>query len=88
MIQELAIKTGMLGRCRYFAKSQLRWIPLLGWGLWAMNMPLVTRKWMSDQREMDRVFRGVLERKWPICKRTRSSYKTSINLSGLILRQG
>jgi 1-acyl-sn-glycerol-3-phosphate acyltransferase len=40
----------------------------LGWGLWAMNMPLVSRRWMSDQREIDRVFRRVLERKWPICE--------------------
>ena len=68
MIQELAVKAGMLGRCRWFAKQQLRWVPFLGWGLWAMGMPLVSRKWTSDQREMDRVFHGVLERKWPMCE--------------------
>lgn len=67
MIQELAIRTGMLGRCRWFAKSQLKWVPLLGWGLWAMRMPLVSRNWTSDQNEMNRVFRGVLKRRWPIC---------------------
>ncbi len=70
LIQELAIKAGMLGRCRYFAKQQLKWVPLLGWGLWAMGMPLVSRKWMTDQREMDRVFHGVLQRKWPMCRPT------------------
>lgn len=67
MIQELAEKAGMLGRCRWFAKQQLKWVPFLGWGLWAMNMPLVSRKWTEDQKEMDRVFRGVVQRGWPIC---------------------
>lgn len=68
MIQELAIRSGMLGRCRWFAKQQLKWVPFLGWGLWAMGMPLVSRKWMTDQKEMNRVFRGPLERSWPICE--------------------
>lgn len=68
MIQELAIKCSMLGRCRWFAKQQLKWVPFLGWGLWAMGFPLVSRRWTEDQREMDRVFHGVLERKWPTCK--------------------
>ncbi|KAH9845732.1 Acyltransferase C-terminus [Teratosphaeria destructans] len=66
MIQELAGRVGMLGRCRWFAKQQLRWVPFLGWGLWAMGMPLVSRKWTSDQKEMDRVFKGVLQRQWPM----------------------
>ncbi|CAK4033432.1 related to 1-acyl-sn-glycerol-3-phosphate acyltransferase delta [Lecanosticta acicola] len=66
LIQEAAIRCGMLGRCRWFAKQQLKWIPFLGWGLWAMGMPLVSRKWTVDQREMDRVFQGVLQRKWPM----------------------
>lgn len=43
MIQALAMKSGMLGYCRYFAKAQLKRVPLLGWGLSAMGMPLVTR---------------------------------------------
>ena len=68
MIQELAIRSGMLGRCRWFAKQQLKWVPFLGWGLWAMGMPLVSRKWTTDQKEMDRVFGGVEQRKWPICR--------------------
>lgn len=68
LIQELALRRGMLGKCRYFAKSQLKWVPFLGWGLWAMGMPLVTRKWTQDQREMDRVFNGILQRRWPVCE--------------------
>ncbi|KAI7296967.1 hypothetical protein KC352_g39 [Hortaea werneckii] len=31
-----------------------------------MGMPLVSRRWTQDQREMDRVFDGVLQRRWPI----------------------
>lgn len=68
MIQEVALRCGMLGRCRWFAKQQLKWVPFLGWGLWAMGMPLVSRKWMQDQHEMDRVFAGVLKRRWPMCE--------------------
>ena len=68
MIQDLALRAGMLGRCRWFAKQQLKYVPFLGWGLWAMGMPLVSRKWTTDQKEMDRVFRGVLQRHWPMCE--------------------
>ncbi|TKA75141.1 hypothetical protein B0A49_05298 [Cryomyces minteri] len=65
LIQALAIRAGMLGRCRWFAKQQLRWVPFLGWGLWAMRMPLVSRKWMADKKEMDRVFHGIVWMGWP-----------------------
>jgi hypothetical protein len=58
----------MLSRCRWFAKKELKWVPFLGWGLWAMGMPLVSRKWMEDRKEMERVFGGVVEKKWPICR--------------------
>lgn len=67
MIQALALRAGMLGRCRWFAKQQLKWVPFLGWGLWAMGMPLVSRNWTLDVKEMDRVFHGVLSEQWPIC---------------------
>ena len=68
MIQELALRANMLSRCRWFAKKELKWVPFLGWGLWAMGMPLVSRKWMEDRKEMERVFGGVVEKKWPICR--------------------
>lgn len=48
MIQALASRAGMLGYCRYFAKAQLKRVPLLGWGLMAMGMPLVTRNCNSS----------------------------------------
>jgi 1-acyl-sn-glycerol-3-phosphate acyltransferase len=72
MIQALAIRAGMLGRCRWFAKIELRWVPLLGWGIWAMGMPMVSRKWMKDKSELDRVFNGIVVKKWPTCKAIRS----------------
>lgn len=68
MIQALAIRAGMLGRCRWFAKIELRWVPLLGWGIWAMGMPMVSRQWTKDKKELDRVFAGITVRKWPSCK--------------------
>lgn len=67
MIQALAIRAGMLGRCRWFAKIELRKVPLLGWGIWAMGMPMVSRQWTKDKAELDRVFAGITERKWPTC---------------------
>lgn len=67
MIQELAVRQGMLGRCRWFAKRELKWVPFLGWGLWAMGMPMVSRKWVNDKKEMERVFSGITDQKWPIC---------------------
>ena len=67
MIQALALKAGMLGRCRWFAKQQLKWVPFLGWGLWAMGMPLISRKWATDQKELERVFQGIKRNAWPIC---------------------
>lgn len=68
MIQALAVRADMLGRCRWFAKIELRWVPLLGWGIWAMGMPMVSRKWMKDKKELDRVFNGIVVRKWPTCE--------------------
>lgn len=78
MIQELALRANMLGRCRWFAKKELKWVPFLGWGLWAMGMPLVSRKWMQDERELRRVFDGVARRKWPICTFCLSSFSSMV----------
>lgn len=66
MIQACALRAGMLGQCRWFAKIQLRWVPFLGWGLWAMGMPMVSRNWMRDKRELQRVFSGIVDRRWPM----------------------
>lgn len=68
MIQAVAVRSGMLSRCRWFAKVQLKWVPFLGWGLWVMGFPLVSRQWMKDKKELDRVFAGIVEKKWPTCE--------------------
>jgi Acyltransferase len=68
LIQHLASASGMLGRCRWFSKQQLRWVPFLGWGLWAMGMPMISRDWDKDQRELDRVFKGPKAFRWPMCQ--------------------
>ncbi|KAL1636128.1 hypothetical protein SLS58_009977 [Diplodia intermedia] len=74
MIQEAARRAGMLGRCRWFAKRSLRWVPFLGWGLWAMGMPLVSRKWATDRAELERVFRGIVSNRWPVSPFMASSH--------------
>ncbi|KAH0291394.1 hypothetical protein M436DRAFT_39877 [Aureobasidium namibiae CBS 147.97] len=66
LIQALAIRTAMLGRCRWFAKNTLKWVPVLGWGLMVMGMPLVSRKWSEDKQEMERLFSGIKKGRWPI----------------------
>lgn len=68
MIQALAQRAAMLGRCRYFAKIQLRLVPFLGWGLWALGMPMVSRNWLKDKSELDRVFSKIVNEGYPTCK--------------------
>lgn len=65
MIQAVAERAGMLSRCRYFAKKQLRWVPFLGWGIWGLGMPMVTRSWDRDRAELDRAFGGITKQLWP-----------------------
>ncbi|KAI5276151.1 hypothetical protein E4T47_01016 [Aureobasidium subglaciale] len=60
------MRAGMLGRCRWFAKNALKWVPVLGWGLLVMGMPLVSRKWAEDKEEMDCLFSGIKEGRWPV----------------------
>jgi len=76
LIQHLARSAGMLGRCRWFVKAQLARVPLLGWGLWAMGMPMVSRDWTHDRAQLSRLFRGPADRGWPVwlvsyCEATR-----------------
>ncbi|KAF7541574.1 hypothetical protein G7Z17_g11912 [Cylindrodendrum hubeiense] len=83
LIQALAQRSGMLGRCRYFAKAQLRMVPFLGWGLWAMGMPLVSRNWLKDKTELDHVFSNIVQRAFPTCE-----YLEANSLAELTLRAG
>lgn len=68
MIQKIAYDAGMLGRCRYFTKQQLRWVPFLGWALWAMGFPLLSRDWHKDQKQLGRTLEGIVDKGWPTCE--------------------
>lgn len=70
LIQALAVKAGMLGSSRYFAKASLRWVPFLGWGMIALGMPMVSRNWANDRREFEALFEGIKTAALPICKQT------------------
>jgi 1-acyl-sn-glycerol-3-phosphate acyltransferase len=62
LVQALASRKGMLGRCRYFVKREIVRIPFFGWAFWvrslslwwyklmreAIGMILVSRDWTSD----------------------------------------
>jgi 1-acyl-sn-glycerol-3-phosphate acyltransferase len=78
MIQCLALQAGMLGRCRYFAKKQLRMVPFLGWGLWAMGMPMVSRNWLKDKSELNRVFNPIVQGAYPTCKTSCLTWEGSV----------
>lgn len=32
-----------------------------------MGMPLVTRNWLQDRAELNKVFQGIVDYQWPIC---------------------
>ncbi|KFG86561.1 1-acylglycerol-3-phosphate acyltransferase [Metarhizium anisopliae] len=83
LIQAMARRSGMLGYCRYFAKSQLKAVPFLGWGLWAMGMPMVSRNWVKDQAELDRVFSGIVNHRFPTFS-TPTTVSSNIRRAGLI----
>ena len=88
IIQALAIRSRMLGYSRWFAKQQLKWVPFLGWGLWALSMPLVSRNWLRDQRELNRVFGGLVRRQWPMCTPASIQYRYRVCWTLLMRQQG
>jgi len=67
----------MLGRCRYFAKSTLQYIPLFGYfsyrkylmGRWALvlvGMVLVKRDWLKDSVALESTLSSMKRRGWPV----------------------
>ncbi|KAH0608058.1 uncharacterized protein H6S33_002110 [Morchella sextelata] len=66
LVQALAVKAGMLGSSRYFAKASLRWVPFLGWGMIALGMPMVSRNWVNDRKEFEALFEGIKSAALPI----------------------
>lgn len=47
-------------------RKELKYVPVLGWALILMDMIMVTRNWMRDQRELKRVFDPIRALKLPI----------------------
>jgi hypothetical protein len=39
LVQALASRKGMLGRCRYFVKKEIVKLPFFGWAFWVRSLP-------------------------------------------------
>lgn len=59
LVHALARRKGMLGRCRYFAKDELRYVPILGWALLLCDMIMVRRDWQRDYSQLGPMFSGI-----------------------------
>ncbi|TPX38133.1 1-acylglycerol-3-phosphate O-acyltransferase [Synchytrium microbalum] len=66
LIHTQAYRRKMLGNCKYFAKDSLKWIPLFGWGMWAMGMPFMARNWLSDSKTIAKVFANIKDLELPV----------------------
>ncbi|KAL7930839.1 hypothetical protein V8C35DRAFT_311498 [Trichoderma chlorosporum] len=72
-IRALAIRSGVLGRCRCLVKRQLRFVPFLGRGLWAEGTPTASRSWPKNKSGLHRAFARLVSSRLPICKWLTSS---------------
>lgn len=61
VIIHLSKKANRTGDLKWFAKSQLKWIPGLGWGLQFLDCLFLDRSWASDRRKIERVFHRLRE---------------------------
>ncbi len=66
LIQSLARRSGMLGRCRYFVKKSLAYVPFLGPAFLAVRMVMVSRNWTRDQTTLEQTFGGIKRYRYPI----------------------
>jgi len=65
MIFQLAIRKGMLGCCKLFAKDSIRWVPGIGWGIWMLDYIFLKRDWNRDSESINRTFHNLKERNLP-----------------------
>lgn len=56
IISGIALRYGMLSHIKFFAKDSLKWIPILGWGIWLMGNILVKRNWHDDEKKITEMF--------------------------------
>jgi lysocardiolipin and lysophospholipid acyltransferase len=62
----LAIRKGRLGDTKWFLKSELRWVPGIGWGLHFLDALFVKRDWNRDRGMIDRTFEKFIRLRIPI----------------------
>jgi 1-acyl-sn-glycerol-3-phosphate acyltransferase len=62
----LAIRKGRLGDTKWFLKSELRWVPGIGWGLHFLDALFVKRDWNLDRDMIDRTFEKFIRLRIPI----------------------
>jgi len=65
MIFTVAARKGRLGVMKLFAKDSIKWIPGIGWGLWLLDFPFLSRNWTNDVRTIDRTFQSLKDRRLP-----------------------
>lgn len=65
-IHAVAIRRGMLHRCRYFAKDSLKWLPFFGWAMILTGMIMVKRNWTQDSGKINAAFATLRKEKRPV----------------------
>lgn len=53
-VWEIARRANMLRNLKWFAKSALKWIPGIGWGLWCVDGIFLQRNWEEDKAKVIR----------------------------------
>eukprot|EP00834_Sanchytrium_tribonematis_P004880 NODE_264_length_11354_cov_1.067170.p5 type:complete len:311 gc:universal NODE_264_length_11354_cov_1.067170:9131-10063(+) len=56
LLHAFAMRAGILGYLRYFAKDTLKYIPIFGWGMWIMGMLFVKRSSKEDGARIQQQF--------------------------------
>eukprot|EP00818_Percolomonas_sp_WS_P002469 CAMPEP_0117450626 /NCGR_PEP_ID=MMETSP0759-20121206/8571_1 /TAXON_ID=63605 /ORGANISM="Percolomonas cosmopolitus, Strain WS" /LENGTH=283 /DNA_ID=CAMNT_0005243165 /DNA_START=428 /DNA_END=1279 /DNA_ORIENTATION=+ len=66
LVLSMALRGRMLGNVKYFAKSSLSHIPLVGWGMRMLGMIFLKRNWMRDQKTIQSTFKYLRENHIPV----------------------
>ena len=54
-----------LGDLKWFAKSAIKYVPGVGWGMWFLDCPFVDREWSRDRASIERTFERLRSGKAP-----------------------
>lgn len=65
-LMALARSSGRLGDLKFFVKSQLKWVPGLGWGLSFLNCPFLKRNWSADRARVEATFDTLVHERIPM----------------------